>query len=158
MAQERPNRLAEWLLLIRRQMPIVREHFAAWLEALREEPRLIWETSAVRYTVYGLAGVMLIWLATTLSGWLTPPLPPSARAAATTADFHVVCSDSRCAHHFVIHRKFGFDDFPVKCPQCQRQSGVSARRCNSAACGGRWIAPMRTDQGLQCPVCGAKLE
>ena len=158
MAQERPNRLAEWLMLVRKQMPIVREHFAVWLEAVREEPRLAWETSAVRYTVYVLAGVVLVWLATTLTGMLTPPPPPSARAAATTADFHVVCSDTQCAHHFVINRKFGFDDFPVKCPKCQRETGVSARRCNSASCGGRWIAPVRTDQGLQCPVCGAKLE
>jgi len=135
MAQESPNRLAEWLMLVRKQMPVAREHIATWLEAVREEPRLAWATSAVRYTVYGLAGVVLIWSATALTGWLTPPPPASARPAATTADFHVVCSDSQCAHHFVINRKFGFDDFPVKCPQCQRETGVSARRCNSAPCG-----------------------
>lgn len=158
MAQERPSRLAEWLMLVRRQIPIVREHFATWLEAVRQEPRLAWETSAVRYTVYGLTGLVLVWLATTFTGWLTPPPPASARAAATTADFHVVCSDSRCAYHFVINRKFGFDDFPVECPKCKRETGVSARRCNSASCGGRWIAPVRTDQELQCPACGAKLE
>jgi len=157
MAQERPNRLVEWLMLFRKQWPVAREHIANWLEAVREEPRLAWETSAVRYTVYGLGGLVLLWFVTNLSGWIAPP-PPSARPAATTADFHVVCSDSQCAHHFVIHRKFGFDDFPVECPQCQRETGVSARRCNSASCGGRWIAPQRTDQGLQCPVCGAKLE
>lgn len=145
-------------MLIRKQTPIVREHFAVWLEAVREEPRLAWETSAVRYTVYVLAGVVLVWLATALTGMLIPPPPPSARAAATTADFHVVCSDPPCGYHFVINRKFGFDDFPVKCPQCKRETGVSARRCNSASCGGRWVAPVRTDQGLRCPVCGAKLE
>jgi len=158
MAQERPNRLAEWFMLVRKQTPIVREHFAAWLEAVRDEPRLAWETSAVRYAAYGLTGVVSVWLATTLIGWLTPPPPPSARPAATTADFHVMCSDSRCAHHFVIHRKFGFDDFPVECSQCKRATGVSARRCNSASCGGRWVAPTQTDQGLVCPLCASKLE
>ena len=158
MAQERPNRLVEWLMLVRRQWPVVREHFVAWLEAVREEPRLAWETSAVRYVVYGMAGLVSVWLVTTLIGWLTPPPPPSARPTATTADFHVVCSNSKCAHHFVINRKFGFDDFPVECPQCKRETGVSARRCNSASCGGRWIAPLRSDQGLQCPLCAGKLE
>jgi hypothetical protein len=157
MAQERPNRLAEWLMLVRRQTPIVREHFAAWIEAVREEPRLAWETSAVRYTVYGLAALVLVWFATNLSGWIAPP-PPSAKPAATTADFHVVCSDPNCGYHFVIHRKFGFDDFPVECPKCHHKTGVSARRCNSPTCDGRWVAPLQTDQGLKCPLCGAKLE
>lgn len=158
MAQERPSRLVEWLMLVRKQTPILREHFAVWLEAVREEPRLLWETSAVRYAAYGLAGAMLIWMATTFTGWLAPPPPPSARPAATTADFHIVCSDPTCGHHFVLHRKFGFDDFPVECPQCKRLTGVSARRCNSATCGGRWVAPVRSEQEQRCPLCSAKLD
>ena len=157
MAQERPNRLAEWLMLVRKQTPIVREHLAAWIEAVREEPRLAWETSGVRYAAYGLAALVLVWVATSFAGWLAPPAP-SARPAATTADFHVVCSDPNCGHHFVIHRKFGFHGFPVECPQCKHQTGVSARRCNSPACDGRWVAPFQTDQGLICPLCGTKLE
>ncbi len=158
MAQERPNRLAEWIVIVRKQTPVLREHFGNWLGAVREEPRLIWETTAVRYATYVVGGAALIWLATTFSGWLAPPPPPSARPAATTADFHVVCSDAACGHHFVIHRKFGFDDFPVECPKCKRHTGVSARRCNSASCGGRWVAPVQTEQGLRCPICDGKLE
>lgn len=158
MAQERPNRLAEWLMLLRAQAPMVRERFAAWIETVREEPRLAWETSAVRYAVYGLAGGVLIWVATSISSGLVPPPPPSARSAATTADFHVVCSSPDCGYHFVLHRPFGFHKFPVECPKCKRETGVSARRCNSSPCGGRWVAPVQTDQGLKCPRCGAKLE
>ena len=158
MAQERPNRLAEWLMLVRKQTPIVRERIAAWFEAVREEPRMAWETSAVRYAVYALVGGVLIWLATSVSGWLAPPLPPSARSAATTADFHVICSDAHCGYHFVIHRQFGFHKFPVECPKCKRETGVAARQCNSSSCGGRWVAPVQTDQGVKCPLCGAKLE
>lgn len=158
MAQERPSRLAEWLLLFRKQVPVVREHFALWLSAVREEPRLLWETLAIRCTVYGLSGLLLLWLATTVTGWLTPPPPPSARPAATSGDFHVVCSDPQCGHHFVIHRRFGFDDFPIKCPKCNRETGASARRCNSSSCGGRWVAPVPTEHGLKCPSCGLSLE
>jgi len=158
MAQERPNRLAEWLILFRKQMPVMREHFAGWLTAVREEPRLLWETLAIRCAVYGLSGLMLIWSVTTFTGWLTPPPPPNARSAATTADFHVVCSDTDCGYHFVIHRPFGFRKFPVQCPKCKRETGAFARRCNSATCGGRWVAPVQMEQGTNCPLCGAKLE
>ena len=157
MAQERPSRLAEWLMLVRKQTPIVRERLATWIEAVREEPRMAWETSAVRYAVYGLAGGVLVWLATSVSSWLAPP-PSSARSAATTADFHVVCSDPNCGYHFVIHRQFGFHKFPVECPQCKGETGVSARRCNSSSCRGRWVAAVQTDQGVKCPLCGAKLD
>ena len=158
MAQERPNRLVEWLLLARRQLPVMREHFDLWLEAVREEPRLIWETQAVRYAVYGVSGLVLVWGVTSIAGWVAPPPPPSARPAATTADFHVVCSDTACAHHFVMNRPFGFSKFPVECPQCKRITGVSARRCNSTTCGGNWVAPRRSEVGLQCPICGARFE
>ena len=91
MAQDRPNGLAEWLMLVRKQLPIVREHFAAWLEAVREEPRLAWETSAVRYAAYGLAGVVSVWLATTIIGWLTPPPPPSGPTGSAASTSSIPC-------------------------------------------------------------------
>jgi hypothetical protein len=156
VAQEHPNRLAEWFGVLRKNVPLVREHVTDWVQAVREEPRLIWETSGVRYSVYGLSGLLLVWVVSTVVGWMVPPLPPSARPAATTADFHVVCAEPTCAHHFLIHREFGFDDFPVPCPQCKRETGVAARRCNSPPCGGRWVAPKA--EGLVCPFCGATLQ
>ncbi len=158
MAQERPNRLAEWFTLVRKNAPLVRERFNEWVAAVREEPRLAWETPALRFGVYGICGLLLVWLASTIVGWAVPPLPPSAKPAATTADFHVVCGDPNCAHHFVIHREFGFDDFPVTCPQCKRETGISARRCNSPSCAGRWVAPKSAEQGSVCPYCGAAIE
>ncbi len=158
MAQEHPNRLAEWLTLLRKNIPVVREHFLDWVEAVREEPRLAWETPALRYGVYGLSGIILLWVAAGVVRLAVPPLPASAKPQATTADFHVVCANPDCSHHFVIHREFGFDDFPVLCPECKRESGVAARRCNSATCAGRWVAPQSTAEGMVCPVCGSRLE
>lgn len=140
MAQEKPNRLVELLLLLREQGPALRRRMGLWLEAVREEPVLIWATPAVRYAGYGLGAVIVLAATLQIAGMITPPPPPGASAPAASADFHVVCSDPACAHHFVIHRQFGFHKFPVQCLKCKRQTGARARLCNSSTCRGQWVA------------------
>lgn len=156
MAQEHPKRLVEWFHLLRGQVPVVRQRYGDWLAAVREEPALIWQTTAVRYAAYGLGAAVLLWGATRVAGTLAPPA--TARPQAKTADFHVVCTGLDCRHHFVIHRKFGYRKFPVDCPKCQNKTGAQARRCNSATCRGRWVPLERQDGKLYCPVCGAGSE
>jgi len=157
MAQERPNRLVEWLLLARKQAPIVKQHFLDWLDECRQEPRLIWETAAVRYTTYLIAGMILIKVVSTSVTAFAPPPPASSKPLATTADFHVLCADSACRAHFVIHRRFGFDDFPVQCPVCKKETGQAARQCLSAKCRGDWRIPSAKSEGQVCPACASKL-
>lgn len=154
MAQEGPNRLAELLLMLREQVPVVRRRFDEWLAAVREEPALIWETLAVRYAVYAAGGLVLAWLTLWGVELVTPPPPASARPAATVADFHVVCADAACAHHFAIRRKFGFRKFPVDCLKCAKRTGVQARRCSSPDCRERWVAPQEENGKTYCSVCG----
>lgn len=154
MAQEDPNRFTEWLWLIRKNWPVAREHFDEWVDAVREEPILLWETKAIRYSVYGMGFIFVIWLAVLGVEMITPPLPDDAKPAAVTADFHVVCRDLECNLHFVIHREMNYKKFPIDCPQCQRNTGEKAWRCNSADCAGRWVAPYKQDGGLYCPECG----
>lgn len=158
MAQEKPNRLAEWLMLAREQWPVLRQGVADWAAQCREEPALIWATPLVRYGTYivlGLIGVGLVFQARNL---IAPASSAVIRPRATMADFHVLCSDRSCRHHFVIHRKFGFDDFPVVCAKCKKRTGEHARPCNSQQCRRRWVAPVRTDAGQVCPYCGTVLE
>ena len=157
MAQEKPNPLGEWLNLARRNAPIAREHFNEWLGAVREEPRLLWETSAVRYSTYGLGGLLIAWLAIYLLGLFVPPPPPGARAQATTADFHVICSRPECGHHFQIHRPFGFHNFPVECPACKQTTGVKALLCTSPTCVNRWVVPVEKEGRPFCSRCAAPL-
>ena len=47
MAQEKPNRLTEWYLALREHAPTLRQGFGDWLEAVRAEPVLLWQTPAV---------------------------------------------------------------------------------------------------------------
>ncbi len=158
MAQERPNRLVEWVMLIRKNVPILREQARDWALEVRDEPRLLWEAAAIRYVAYGVVAVFLVWGVTFAVGMLTPPPPAGARAQATTADYHVICSDPSCGYHFVIQREFGFHGFPIQCPMCKKQAGASARRCNSSSCGGRWVAPVESNGKMKCPACAAVLD
>jgi len=158
MAQERPNRLAEFVMLLRKNVPLLREQLEVWASEIREHPRLLWETTAIRYTVYAGGGLLAAWLLTLFVGFLTPPPPAGAKSTATTADYHVICSDPSCAYHFVIKREFGFTGFPIECPKCKKPTGISARRCNSATCQGRWVAPVEVDGVKNCPICGAALD
>jgi hypothetical protein len=159
MAQEGPNRWAEWLAAVRQGAPRVREAFDAWLGQVREEPSLIWQTPVVRYVTYCTLGLLGVWMVTAGVELITPPPPASAKPEATSADFHVVCSDSSCGQHFVIHREFGFRKFPVECARCKKPKGSAARRCSSPDCQGRWVAPLKDDQGrASCPNCGNNFE
>ena len=154
MAQERPNRFVEWVLLLRQNAPIAREQFKEWMGEIRAEPYLLWEMPAIRFAAYGVIGLVATWVVVLSVNLLTPPPPPGARQAAETADFRVVCADPTCGYNFVIKREFGFDDFPVKCDQCKQETGTQGRRCYSALCEGRWVAPLKVEDRLKCPMCG----
>jgi hypothetical protein len=136
-------------------MPELRRGFVEWLEQVREEPRLLWETPAVRYGAYGVCALLALWALTTFIGWVQPP-NTTVRPEATTADYHIICTGADCGHHFVVNRKFGFRDFPVECPKCKRATGFAARKCNSRDCNGAWVIPVPQDDISKCPRCGTK--
>ncbi len=153
MAEENPNRLVEWLLIAREQAPVLRRQFLEWVENCKAEPYLIWETAVVRYGTYVFSALIVMWGCSFATNMLSTPLPPDAQAIASTGDFPVLCSDADCNQHFVIHRAFGFNDFPVTCPKCEQMSGYSARRCMSSTCGGQWVSPVKTDSASWCTNC-----
>jgi len=157
MAQERPNRLVEWYLAAREWAPTVPQRAREWGETVRAEPALIWQTPAVRYSAWAAGVILALTLATLLPDWIAPPPPADARPESREADFHVMCSDAACGHHFMITRKKSFDSFPLECPKCEQRTGVHARQCWSDACAGRWIAPIDVERSLRCPVCGREV-
>jgi len=115
---------------------------------------LVWQTPAIRYATYAVGGIILVSVFGWFAGLLAPPPPAGARAEATTADFHVVCTNPSCGIHFAVRRPFGFDDFPVRCPKCKQETGFPARRCVSKTCNGKWVVPEKVDGVLRCPICG----
>jgi hypothetical protein len=142
-------------MLLRQNAPIARDQIKEWVGEVRQEPRLLWETPAIRMAAYGIMGLTATWIVLLLVGFLTPAPPAGARDAAVTADFHVVCADPACGNNFVIKREFGFGGFPVMCDRCKKETGMSGRRCYSVTCQGRWVAPLHVDNQQKCPNCGA---
>lgn len=158
MAQEDKHRLAEWLLIVRDSIPMARERLGIWFGAVREEPSLFWQTVSIRYATYALGLLALLWGVGALAGMLAPALPANAKPAAVSADFHVICAESACGHHFMIHREFGFGKFPVACPKCEKKTGRHALRCFANHCQGAWVAPVEKEGRLHCPDCDRMFE
>ena len=111
----------------------------------------------MRYATYGLAAVVLCWFGLGLADAMSPVPVALTKPKATSADFHVMCTNRSCNRHFVIHREFGFRKFPVACPKCKKKTGAEARRCHSPTCQGRWIAPRLVDGVRKCPYCRNEL-
>lgn len=150
------NRLIYWFFLIKDEwLPSQRRRLGEWFTACRAEPSLIWQTPQVRYSVYGLGGLAAVLCVITLVHTITPPPPANARPRATTATFHVVCSEPECDHHFMVERKFSFKKFPLQCPKCQKQTGQSAMRCFSETCKGKYVLPKERDGKRYCSECSA---
>jgi hypothetical protein len=130
-----------------------------WSEAVRAEPSLLWQTLTIRYTVYAVGALTLILTLRCAVNAVQPPLPKGATPRATTAHFDVICSDEACQKHFIIERAFAFDDFPVPCPACGKDSGYQALRCVSQTCRGRLTQTYTRDDGLRyCVRCNGPLE
>lgn len=157
MAQEDRNRLAEWFDALRVQIPTWRTQLGLWVDAVREQPALIWQTAVVRYSTYTIGALITFW-AVSWMGEMIAPTPAGSAVQATSADFHVVCVNPNCGKHFAIHRKLGFHSFPVTCLTCGQETGGQARRCHSTTCSGRWVAPKRDDVGALCPHCDGRFE
>lgn len=157
MAQEKPNPIKEWLTLLKEQWPIVREQLSFWAQRVREDPHLVWRTPAVRYATYVTGGLLVLWIVSGLTSSLLPAGETEAREEVQFADFHVICADESCGHHFVSRKPPGFSKFPVKCPKCEQQTGMRALPCNSSTCRGKWVIPDEINGQPHCPVCGAPL-
>ena len=158
MAQEDRNRFAEWWLILREQIPLVRERLVVYGSEVRERPAVLWETPAFRYLVYAMGGAVLAWIVAAIPTLIAPPPPADAQPPAREADYHVVCSNRACQSHFVIRRPFGFERFPVECPKCSQPTGERARRCWSPTCQGRWVAPSGRTGEFRCPICSSIFE
>ncbi len=148
------NRWSEWWEIARERHEAVRVGFNNWFEACREEPTLIWQTPAVRYTTY-VVGLLIAALMVRAVIEAIQPIPTDAMTPrADTAHFDVICTNPDCGRHFIIDRKFGYDNFPVRCPYCNQESGRHALRCNSDRCRGRLVPTIESDGEYRCPICG----
>lgn len=152
----KPSKLQELIAGLREWLPGVKPRALEWWDTVREEPRLVWTSTAFRCVCLAAGGIMLLLVASTIAGWAEPSATSVHGPAARTANFDVLCSDLNCAHRFVINRKFSFHKFPVKCTKCQQSTGQRGRRCSSATCSGKLAIPVEGELGPICNRCGER--
>ncbi len=138
MPVEKESRIARWIAALREWAPTIRPRLEEWWEIIRQNPMLIWQAPAVRYSAYGLGLIVALLVLRWGTSSLLPPQMVGGEPA-RTAQFHVLCSDPACGHHFVIERKFKFKDFPVQCPKCRQKTGYRAIQVHSGPDRGKWI-------------------
>jgi len=148
------NRWVEFWAIAKERKEVAKVNVAEWWTACKEEPSLIWQTPSVRYLTYLLAAILLALFLRGFIDFIQPVPRGQITPRATTAYFDVICSNPACGRHFVIERKFRFDDFPVACPHCQQQTGLRAIRCTSEQCRGRLVKTIEVDGQLKCLTCG----
>ncbi len=155
-APQRNQWIEAWEAAKERQAA-ARDALEQWWQAVKEEPALFWQTSAVRYSAYGLAALVVVLFVRAGIGLLQPGNSATVQPRATTANFDVLCSNPSCGAHFLIERKFRFRKFPVRCGHCNQMTGQRALRCSSATCAGRLVMSIEENREFRCVSCGAVL-
>ncbi len=150
------NRWLEWLEIGKARRESASINLREWWTAAKEEPELVWQTPAVRYTTYITGGLLMVLALRTAVDMFQPVNPAMMTPPAKTAYFDVICSNAACGRHFVIERKFSFHRFPVTCPFCKQPTGQRALRCPSATCHGRMTIVTEVQGQPTCQVCGIR--
>ena len=133
------SKLTKVMVAFREWLPTVKPYLAERYAFVRETPGLVWRLPEVRYSIIVLGGVLVVILLRFSVGFISLVPEGEVRPFATTGDFHVICTNEQCKKHFVINRKFKFDDFPVACPACTQETGRRALRCRSKTCRGQLV-------------------
>jgi len=151
------NRWAEWVQIGKERKEAARVSFNEWVEQVKLEPTLIWQTPAVRYTTYAIGSIVAVLIVRTAIDMIQPVPASMITPRARTADFNVICSNPQCRKNFTIQRKFNFHDFPVKCPFCKQMTGQHAMRCRSETCHGKLVITKTSEGVTRCTECDAPI-
>ncbi len=147
------SKFAKVMVAVREWLPTVKPLLAERYAPVRETPGLVWRLPEVRYTALAL-GVLFVVSILQFAGSCLSFAPEEAfQPRATTGDFHVLCTNEQCKKHFVINRKFKFDDFPVACPTCKQETGQRALRCRSKTCRGQLVPTEIRAGDYVCQKC-----
>ncbi len=147
------NKFAKVVVTFREWLPTVKPYLAERYAFVRETPGLVWRLPEVRYTILILGVLFVVSILRFAGGCLSLAPEGEVQPLATTGDFHVICTNEQCKKHFVINRKFKFDDFPVACPTCKQETGQRALRCRSKTCQGQLVPTKIRSGDYVCRQC-----
>jgi hypothetical protein len=124
MPVQKQSKVQAWIAAFREWMPTVRVRAEEWWLTLRAEPVQALKSPVVHYIGLGILALIAIYIISVLAGSCVPEGPAQIDHKVM---FHVLCSEPSCRHHFAIRQKEKYDDFPVKCPKCGRETGYHAQ-------------------------------
>ena len=135
---------------IREQINAAPERIRELKDRFRENPRDVLESPVVRAIGLIILGLLLIFAA----GWFARGLTPGGPAALTEeatpwSVLYVACTNPACLATATIKRERDFNEWPIKCDKCGRESVYRARACTSC---GQWYA-VAPGGSAGCPHC-----
>lgn len=116
---------------------------------VRDDPAALWHNPLLQFGFW----ILLLIVGLTAGGLtirnLAFPADDRFKVEAPVAIIHVACTDPACAAEKTVEVDLDFDDWPMKCESCGRESVYRAKQCH--VCKG-WYA-VRPDQPDECPHC-----
>ena len=150
MNERRFSALADLPHAIRRQWTDLPVNYRQWRDDLKADHSLFWRTTAVRIGLWILLGVaVLIGLRALMGISGFSAVGPLREEPTPLATLYVACTSPVCRHPYVSRQAMDFNDWPLKCPQCEAESVYRAHLCPECR---EWYAIAPQTPGA-CPTC-----
>lgn len=150
MSNDLRTRLADIPHRLRDLFETLPARWNEWREAFRQDPAVLWAGPIPRIAGIIVAGTLCLILGNWLIQGLRPAGPAGTFAEPTPfATIHVACTNPDCLHHETRKVDIDFDDWPMTCDKCGRESVYRAKLCRKCR---NWYA---TAPGAseRCPHC-----
>ncbi|MBN1343351.1 MAG: hypothetical protein JXQ73_11760 [Phycisphaerae bacterium] len=152
------ERLMHVLEAFRVWLPTASQDARRLAEEVREDPRGVLQSTAVRVGIIMIGGLTLVLIVYKAGIWLAPPVENPQTAE--VVPFRVKCLNPQCEWSKApgtVNFEIDFNDWPTTCPKCQQKTLYPYVCCHNKECR-KWVVPKILEDGTKvCPRCGAKL-
>lgn len=152
MGDKRAPLLANLPHRVRAQTTDFKANLRQWRADLRENPRLLWRTAAVRICFWLILGLCAFLLVRAVTTSLFPTGQARPEPPTPLATLYVACTNPDCYNSYTDRQPMSFDAWPLTCRKCGRQTVYRAKPCRICR---RWYA---TPPGMpdECHFCVAR--
>ncbi|MFQ5807967.1 MAG: hypothetical protein ACE5I3_16095 [Phycisphaerae bacterium] len=151
MGENRSPLLADLPHRIRAQTAELKANLRQWWADLRQDPSLLWRTTAIRISFWLTLGICALVAVRALSRSLLPHGEADAEQVTPLAILYVACTNTACYGSYTTRQPMDFDAWPLTCRECSQQTVHRAKLC--AKCR-NWYATAPGDLA-GCPFCAA---
>lgn len=150
MNDNRSRLLSDLPHRLRERVADLQSDLRRWRADLREDPSLLWRTTAVRVLLWltvGVCALVGVWYLTT--GLLPAGERGEPEQATHLATLYVACTNPFCYTSYITRQPMDFDGWPLACRECGQRTVYRAKLCPTCH---RWYATVPGAPN-QCPFC-----